>query len=96
MGTSIGKDDWRKWVTSPRVITAGLPGGKREHTYSECASCIGNLGSLGDTLHDMIPAHTLKRVDYTLKSTPYALEWMGERSEWVEDESMSDVWQEEI
>jgi DNA polymerase family B len=96
IGTSIGKSDWRKWITSPRVITAGIPGGKREHTFGECASCIHSMGSLGDTLHTMVPAHSLKHVDYTVESTPYALEWLDEHTEWVEDEAMLDVWQDEV
>ena len=94
MGTSLGKDDWRKWVTSPRELQAGVPGGKREHASSRCRACRKGMGSQGDTLHDMVPSFSLPNVDYREPSTKYPLEWLNEKKlAWVGENE--DVWRDE-
>jgi hypothetical protein len=94
MGTSLGKPDWRTWVTAPREIHAGTPGGKREHYGPECISCELGAGSLAECLHQMIPAVSLKGVDFSRESTRYPLEWLGEkRSEYQGDND--DLWEDE-
>lgn len=95
MGTSLGKAEWRRWVTADRDIHAGVPGGKREHYGAMCRACQGRTGSMGDCLHDMVPALSLPNVDYRTESTKYPLEWLGDpKSEWQGDDD--DIWQEDV
>jgi hypothetical protein len=78
MGSSLGTDKWRKWVTEPRSIRAGAPGGKREHFHDACMQCVSDSGSLAASLHGMVPALSLPMVDYSQASTPYPLKWKGD------------------
>ncbi|HKU53408.1 MAG TPA: DNA polymerase, partial [Nitrospira sp.] len=76
LGTSLGKEDWRTWVTTEREISAGTPGGKREHFGPLCISCETGRGHLGSTMHEMVPALSLRGIDYTQPSQPFPLEWV--------------------
>lgn len=95
MGTSIGKDDWRTWVTSDREIHAGTPGGKREHYRPLCVACERSMGSLSTAMHEMVPAVTLRGIDYTQESQPYPLEWLSDKASEFKTDSW-DVFEEEV
>lgn len=93
LGTSLGKEDWRTWVTAEREISAGTPGGKREHYGPLCISCETGRGNLGSTMHEMVPALSLRGVDYTQPSQPFPLEWVTGK---VKDFGEWDVFEDEV